>query len=122
MERRRVLAAWADLVLPVCCAGCAEPGALLCGRCRAVFAPEPAPVRPTPAPEGLPPVHAITAYRGPVCSVLAAYKEHGARRLAHPLGDALARAAAAGLPDPAGSTLLVPTPAAHRGPRRGHRD
>ncbi|MFE2872543.1 ComF family protein [Embleya sp. NPDC059259] len=122
MERSRVLAAWADLVLPVCCAGCAESGALLCGRCRAVFAAAPVPVRPTPAPEGLPPVHAVTAYLGPVRPVLAAFKEHGARRLARPLGDALARAAAAGLPDPAGSALLVPVPSTRAAVRRRGRD
>ncbi|MFI6980176.1 ComF family protein [Embleya sp. NPDC050154] len=122
MERRRVFATWADLVLPVRCAGCAEPGALLCAECHGVFAPEPAPARPTPAPEGLPPVHAITGYEGPVRSVLAAYKEHGAHSLARPLGDALARAAAAGLSDPVGPCLLVPVPSTRAAVRRRGRD
>ncbi|MFE5329986.1 ComF family protein [Embleya sp. NPDC056575] len=122
MERRRVLATWADLVLPVCCAGCAAPGAQLCAACREVFLPEPRPADPAPAPEGLPPVHAVTAYQGPVRSVLAAYKEHGARRLARPLGDALARSVAAGLADAAGPCLLVPVPSTRAAVRRRGRD
>ncbi|MYW06315.1 ComF family protein, partial [Streptomyces sp. SID3343] len=92
MRGRRVLATWADLVLPADCAGCGEPGPRLCTACRAVFLPSAARMGPTPAPEGLPPVYAITAYEGPVRGALAAYKERGARSLVRPLGDALAAA------------------------------
>ena len=56
----------ADLVLPAECAGCRAPGAgRLCVACLASLSALRAhPVRPTPAPSGLPPCVAMGGYDG----------------------------------------------------------
>ena len=116
-ESCRVFAAVADLVLPAFCAGRGGPGCAGLGPlCAACGAPLEAPARltrPRPCPPGLPPTWAVAGYAGPVRAALAAYKEHGSRALAGPLGAALARAvtAAAGATGPTGApVLLVPVP------------
>jgi predicted amidophosphoribosyltransferase len=106
----------ADLVLPGTCAGCgtAAPGSL-CPNCLTVLdGLRPHPVRPTPAPAGLPACVALGAYDGVLREVLLAYKERGRHVLARPLGDWLAAAVAVGVRQaghPAETpVLLVPVP------------
>ncbi|MBB5122648.1 phosphoribosyltransferase [Streptomyces eurocidicus] len=109
------------LVLPVDCAGCGRERSPLCEGCREALDGRAArPVRPDPAPAGLPVVHAASAYGGRVRSVLLAHKERGALGLAGPLGAALAGAVRsvtrALLVDP-----VVPGGAEERGPAPGAR-
>lgn len=106
----------ADLVLPAECAGCRAPGAgRLCVACLASLSALRAhPVRPTPAPSGLPPCVAMGGYDGVLRDTLLAYKERGRYRLAEPLGDLLAGSVIGALDvlrAPAGTpVLLVPVP------------
>ncbi|MFF5171620.1 ComF family protein [Micromonospora sp. NPDC000089] len=107
---------WADLtdlVLPVGCAGCRERGPTRRGFCPACAAAlgalRPGPVRPTPAPPGLPPCHALGPYAGPLREALLTYKERGRHGLARPLGALLAEVVAVGV-GPARPVLLVPVP------------
>src|SRR5437667_1442847 len=106
----------ADLVLPGTCAGCgaSAPGSL-CPSCTGILdGLRPHPVRPTPAPPGLPPCVALGSYDGVLREVLLAYKERGRHVLARPLGDWLAGAVAAAILQagrPVGTpALLVPVP------------
>ncbi len=104
-----------DVLLGVCCAGCAAPGRPWCGACATALrelttAAGASPANPRPAPPGLPPVWAAGPYEGHWRTALLAYKERGRRELARPLGTALAaplRRAAGG--DRA--VLCVPVPA-----------
>ncbi|HVX47226.1 MAG TPA: ComF family protein [Mycobacteriales bacterium] len=80
-----------DLVFPVFCVGCGQPGTAFCPSCsRAVQ--EPAEHSPSPRPPGLPLLVTAGRYEGAVRSALLAYKERGRRELVHPLGIALAHA------------------------------
>ncbi|NKI39678.1 ComF family protein [Streptomyces physcomitrii] len=127
---RRLWQDLADLVFPADCAGCGEPRAELCGRCRAALHGRRARrVRPDPAPGGLPVVHAAAPYQDAVRAVLLAHKERGALGLAAPLGTALAGAAGVARGGAGGGggegggapTLLVPLPSTPRSTRaRGH--
>jgi ComF family protein len=105
-----------DLLCRRRCAGCLRPGAVICAGCAALL-DEPAVLHtPTPCPAGLPPAAAVTAYDGPVRSLLLAYKERGRVSLATPLGGALGRAAATFGPD-----VLVPVPSSRAARRsRGY--
>ncbi|HEX7189180.1 MAG TPA: phosphoribosyltransferase family protein [Actinomycetes bacterium] len=119
------LAGLVDLALPAVCAGCSEPGHLLCPACRRSLAGPARTAWPNPAPVGLPHPWAVAAYDGAVRSAIVAHKEHGRLSLAGPLGDALARsalAAAGRLVEPDGRpVLLVPAPSRRRAVRaRGH--
>lgn len=108
---------WADLVdlvLPTDCAGCRDRRAGLrhgvCPQCvDALRAMRPGPVRPVPAPPGLPPCHALGEYGGPLREMLLAYKEHGRHGLARPLGALLAEVVATAV-GAVGPVLLVPVP------------
>ncbi|MEU5552876.1 ComF family protein [Micromonospora sp. NPDC047793] len=108
---------WADLtdlVLPADCAGCRERRSGLrhgvCPDCVATLgALRPGPVRPVPAPPGLPPCHALGPYGGPLRETLLAYKDHGRHGLARPLGALLAEVVAAAV-GPVRPVLLVPVP------------
>jgi predicted amidophosphoribosyltransferase len=120
-----LLADLADLVLPVECAGCrlaARPLRLgFCVQCVTVLdALDPRPVRPDPAPPGLPPCVALGPYDGPLREAVLSYKERGRHRLARPLGrllaDVVVRAAGPG------PLLLVPVPATGRAVRQRHGD
>ncbi|GAB3799439.1 ComF family protein [Micromonospora zhanjiangensis] len=116
----------ADLVLPAECAGCRGERVPLrrgvCAGCAAALtALRPRPVRPTPAPAGLPPCVALGPYDGALRQALLAYKERGRHGLAVPLGGLLAEvvARAAGGPRP---VLLVPVPATAAAVRARHGD
>ncbi|MFF5052066.1 ComF family protein [Micromonospora sp. NPDC000663] len=109
---------WADLtdlVLPVDCAGCRERRSGLrhgvCPSCvTALDALRPGPVRPTPAPAGLPPCVALGPYAGPLREALLAYKDHGRHGLARPLGGLLAAVVATAVGDGSRQVALVPVP------------
>ncbi len=76
----------ADLVTGAACAGCAEPGRVLCEACRAALAP-----RPRAVPADVPAAAAL-AYDGVVRPVLAGLKEEGRWRLEPVLAHAMAAA------------------------------
>lgn len=112
----RAVAAAIALLLPVACAGCAEPGAALCEGCAASLEPR----VETIDLEGLF-VHAALSYEGVAARVIRAYKEQGRtdvrRRLADALGSALSAAAKG-----EANVLAVPVPGgAARARRRGYR-
>jgi predicted amidophosphoribosyltransferase len=115
-----------DLVLPAECAGCAAPAASggLCGSCASVLTRPPAPTRPTPAPEALPPCVALGEYEGPLRGLILAYKERGRRELAIPLGDGLATvvAAAAEARGNGVALIMVPVPTSAAAMRARHGD
>jgi predicted amidophosphoribosyltransferase len=107
----RVVAA--DLVLGRRCAGCDEPGILLCTGCLDQLRRLPRPVLPSPAPPGLPRVYAAGEYDGPLRQAILAHKEHAQLGLARPLGDALAGSAVAltaTTEAPLDEIALVPVP------------
>jgi predicted amidophosphoribosyltransferase len=106
----------ADLVLPGTCAGCGTgaPGSLCAGCLAALDGLRPHPVRPTPAPPGLPSCVALGGYDGVLREVLLSYKERGRHVLARALGDWLSGAVTWGVRQagyPYGTpVLLVPVP------------
>jgi len=110
----RTVADLGALVLPVDCAGCRDrrPGLRqgVCPECVAALdGLRPGPVRPTPAPDGLPPCVALGPYAGPLREVLLAYKDHGRHGLARPLGALLAEVVAVSV-GAVRPVLLVPVP------------
>ncbi|MGH3490608.1 MAG: ComF family protein [Actinopolymorphaceae bacterium] len=116
----------ADLLLGSRCAGCTRPGRALCQGCERLLVRPAFPTAPDPAPAGLPPVWAVSAYDGVARSALLAHKERGRTSLAAPLGAALAGAlaAAATMPAPVPTSLpalIVPVPSVRSAVRaRGH--
>jgi predicted amidophosphoribosyltransferase len=116
----------ADLFLGSRCVGCTQPGRALCPRCHRLLVRPAFPTAPDPAPPGLPPVWAVSAYDGVARSALLAHKERGRTSLAAPLGAALAGAlsAAAEWPAPIPTSLpvlIVPVPSGRAAVRtRGH--
>jgi predicted amidophosphoribosyltransferase len=119
---RGVWLATADLVLPTGCAGCGAPAALVCRWCRGRLAGPAQVAWPRPPPAQLPTPWAVAAYEGPVRDVVLAHKERGRLGLVRPLGDALARSAAAAAGPPDGEpVVLVPAPSRRAAVReRGH--
>src|SRR2546423_14834683 len=100
-----------DLVLPGTCAGCGTgaPGSLCRGCVGLLDGLRPHPVRPTPAPDGLPACVALGGYDGVLREVLLAYKDRGRHVLARSLGDWLAGTVAYGVRqagDPGGRAVL----------------
>ncbi|MEV0727746.1 phosphoribosyltransferase family protein [Polymorphospora sp. NPDC050346] len=115
-----------DLVLPASCAGCrADRIPLRAGACAACAADLEAlragPVRPTPAPPGLPDCVALGPYAGVLRESLLSYKERGRHGLARPLGRLLAEVVATAV-RPDRPVLLVPVPSTARAARARHGD
>lgn len=104
-----LLDAAASLLLGAACPCCGTPAAGACRACSAVLA-SPGVVRVADDP----PVRAATVYEGEWAAALVAVKERAAWSLAHPLGAALAVAAAAVVTGRADLTprglVLVPVP------------
>lgn len=123
---RSLLAALLGLAVPTACAGCGIPDGPLCAGCSLSLVADPGRRDPSPAPPGLPPVHAAAPYRDAVRAVLVAYKERQLVALRRPLGDALAVAVASALDAEArlrpGPVLLVPVPSAPAARRQRGRD
>jgi predicted amidophosphoribosyltransferase len=135
-------AALVDLVLPAACAGCRTSRTPLrrgvCTDCVGVLATMvPHPVRPVPAPPGLPPCAALSGYEGVLRELVLSYKERGRHGLAGPLGALLAQVVAVharendgGWAQRAGGreshgvapVLLVPVPGTVQAARRRHGD
>lgn len=113
-----------DLALPAVCAGCGREGEPLCRDCRPAL--DARLDRPPGVPLGLPSdvpapllqLEWCASFEGPVRGALHALKYAGERRLAAPLGAAIARRwRRAG----AGGDMLVPVPVhAERARRRGY--
>ncbi|MFJ5811317.1 MULTISPECIES: ComF family protein [unclassified Streptomyces] len=133
MRVPRVREWWRELsglVLPVDCAGCGAARVSVCPEClEALGGAGAGRVRPSPAPPGLPAVHAGAVYADAVREIVLAHKERGALPLAGPLGAALTAAVLLSLPGGAGGgaagtsgeVVLVPVPSArHRTRARGH--
>ena len=112
-----------DLLLGASCLGCARPGRLLCGTCRAALPHDARPVGPDPRPAGLAPTFAATPYEGVVRDLVVGLKEHRLLGLRAPLGGLLADAvlAAVAATGVAGPLVLVPVPSRPGSTRaRGH--
>ncbi|MUL39959.1 ComF family protein [Streptomonospora sp. PA3] len=107
------LAGLLGLLLGDHCAGCSRPGGRLCAHCARALGSR---ARPCRRRAGCPPVWAAGGYSGLERSVLLAFKEHGARALAAPLGARLAPAVHAAAARR--NVLLVPVPARRAALRR----
>jgi ComF family protein len=85
-----------DLLLPPTCPGCGREGAILCPGCarwleRRLDEPPGVPLGlPWPLPPGLVQLEWCAAFTGPVRAAVHAHKYRGDRRLAEPLGRAMA--------------------------------
>lgn len=112
-----------DLLLPRRCATCPARGGPLCPDCTeglvgAFFRDGPVRVRPSPAPPGLPVVHAAGAYAATLAAAIAAYKDADRRDLRPLLALPLAAAVTAAIAESGWpGAVLVPTPTS-RGARR----
>lgn len=116
-----------DLLVGGRCVACERPGRSWCSACAIALERPPAPVRPDPAPPGLPAAWAVASYAGAVRLAIPAYKERGRIGLGRPLGSALGRAVSATLAaaEPSasveGPVLVVPVPSSRASVRdRGH--
>lgn len=125
----------ADLAMPRRCAGCGEPGVLICALCALQVgdAARILPFRsvPDPCPEGFPSAWSATAYSGVVRHLLPAYKDEGRTDLRPLLGAWLGRAFDVALhADPivaeafssGRSTYVVPAPSSPAARRARGRD
>lgn len=105
----------AAFLLAATCAGCDEPGTLLCPRCRGDLTPRP---RSSVTPGGLP-VHAALEFAGVAARCIRRLKGEGETYLARPLAAALATVLS---PLATPMTWIVPVPTARRAfRRRGYR-
>ncbi|GGM46566.1 ComF family protein [Microbacterium saperdae] len=105
----------AALLLAASCAGCGEPGELLCAGCRAQLTPCPVAIV---TPDGLA-VHAALSFEGVAARCIRRLKGEGETLLARVLGGALAPVLDAAL---AGGALVVPVPTGRAAFRaRGYR-
>ncbi|TLW91907.1 ComF family protein [Saccharomonospora piscinae] len=102
---RGVLTATLDLLWPSSCAACGRAGPAACEVCLAELARAPLALRPG--------VSALARHDGAAREFVLAYKEHGRRDLARPLGRALAAVVPlldGARPDADGTWWLVPVP------------
>jgi len=121
---RRLGGAALDLAFPAACSGCGSEGLPLCAACRPALdarlaLPGGTPIGlPADLPAPLLQLEWCAPFAGPVRAALHDLKYAGERRLAEPLGDALARRwARVGT----GAQLVVPVPVhADRERRRGY--
>ena len=121
---RRLGGAALDLAFPAACSGCGREGSPLCTTCRPALdarlaLPGGTPIGlPVDLPAPLLQLEWCAPFAGPVRAALHDLKYAGERRLAEPLGDALARRwARVGT----GARLVVPVPVhAERERRRGY--
>ena len=79
-----------DLVAGGACVACGRPGRRLCPWCAVALGARSEPVRPSPCPAGLLPVHAAGDYDGTLRALVLAHKERSALGLARPLGRVVA--------------------------------
>lgn len=108
-----------DLLLGGRCCGCDRPGRVLCGGCRASLPSEPRPAWPRPTPPGLAEPWALGDYAGTLRAMVLGHKERRQVALGGVLGELLARAVAAAVPE--GAVVLVPAPSRRAAVRqRGH--
>lgn len=115
---REVVDAGCDLFLGGACAGCGSPGRELCSHCVLLLRRDARLRWPVPAPAGLAPPYASSAYEGPVRELVLSYKERRRFGLVRSLGGAVAQAVRASIRDVHGalaelamsSLLLVSTP------------
>lgn len=119
---RRAVADCAAIVLPERCAGCLEPGALICAACLRALAPVPARIV---IPGDDLEVWAGVPFAGPTASILRAVKRDARPRLARHLAPALAsalREVARSTGAVPGSLVAVPIPSSAKSLRsRGFR-
>lgn len=116
------LLAAVELVVPLTCAGCGCPGALLCAGCRDELvraALPPVPVHPRPPPPGWPGCHAMLTYAGVVPRLVRSAKDGERRDLLPVLGRLLSEPVRRAIeqlgPGPA---VLVPAPSSAANRRR----
>lgn len=107
--------AWLDLLLGGTCAGCAEPGRVLCDRCTSDLPGSARSAWPSPCPAGLARPVAAGEYAGLLKLLVNAHKERRQFALARPLGQVLAHAVRElvredSLAGPATYWALVPVP------------
>ena len=118
-----MLAPLVDLLTGSACAGCGDPGRLLCAACAGPLRGIASPVRPTPCPPGLAGCWAAGEYADLLRALVLGHKEHAQLGLRRPLGGLLA-GAVAGLAGPAVQPVplvLVPVPSRAATVRaRGH--
>jgi predicted amidophosphoribosyltransferase len=88
-----------DLFLGGSCAGCATPGRAVCPSCARLLRRDARLRWPVPAPAGLAPPFASSAYDGPVRELILSHKERRRFGLARPLGGAVAQAVRASARD-----------------------
>lgn len=111
----RVGAEVAAFLLAATCAGCGDPGSLLCAQCRAELVPH---AQEGMTPRGMP-VRAALPMEGVAARCIRRLKDDGETLLARPLGAVLAGVLA---PEATPHTWIVPVPTARRAfRRRGYR-
>lgn len=114
LRRNPLAAAAGDLMIGMCCAGCAAPGLSLCDACRDALTPRPRRCLPDPCPGGLLVPEPVTpwcaaSYAGVTRRVLIEFKENRRDGLAERLAallEAAVRAAMAQPSRPSGWTLV----------------
>ncbi|RLK47724.1 ComF family protein [Microbacterium telephonicum] len=119
---RRALDEALDVVFASTCAGCDEPGALLCASCAAEMTARPT-LRSVDRGAGAPlRVCSALRFEGVCARALRAFKEDGRTPLARPLGAALAVAVSTVVPDAlrrdGASFAVVPVPSSRAAMRR----